>query len=96
MKGIARVLQGAAVRLLPLRAELEPRIVAAALAHPEVWRHIPYPMRTEAEIRERLAQAEVMQSSGAGVVYATEHRETGKIIGGTAIWTVDPRVPSFE
>ena len=53
-------------------------------------------MSTEADVRARLAQAAAIRSSGNGIVYATEHRPTGEIVGGTAILTVDSRVPSFE
>ena len=96
MNALFRPLEGSTVRLLPLEPELEGRVIAAVLAHPEVWRHIPYLMRTEADVRARLAQAAAIRSSGSGIVYATEHRPTGEIVGGTAILTVDSRVPSFE
>lgn len=91
-----RPLVGSTVRLLPLEAALEARVIGAALAHPEVWRHIPYPMQSEADVRARLAQAAAIRESGNGVIYATEHRASGEIVGGTGVWIVDPRVPSFE
>lgn len=89
-------LEGRLIRLVPVSEAHADRIIAAALSAPEVWRHIPYSMKTDSDVRARLALAASLHAAGSGVVYATELRATGEVVGGTAILAVDARVPSFE
>jgi RimJ/RimL family protein N-acetyltransferase len=96
MKTHVRALLGSAIRLVPLDESHAERVVTAALSHPEIWRHIPYSMKSESDVRARLALAFALREAGTGVVYATELISSGEVIGGTAILCVDPRVPSFE
>lgn len=96
MKMQARALLGRAIRLLPLSETLADRVVAAALSDPGIWTHIPYSMKTEGDVRARLGFAAALHEAGTGIVYATELISTGELVGGTAILSIDPRVPSFE
>ncbi|MGC4087815.1 MAG: GNAT family protein [Polyangiaceae bacterium] len=96
MKIEACALVGAKVRLVPLGAEHEGAVIREALGSPEIWTHIPYAMRSEADVRARLAQAAALREAGAGMVYVTELLASAEIVGGTSILVVDPRVPSFE
>jgi len=91
-----RVLEGHAIRLLPLTRDHAESVTRVALAHPQIWTHIPYPMQSEGDVHVRLEQAAALHAAGLGVVFVTELRQAGEIVGGTSILSVDPRVPSFE
>ena len=80
----------------PLAAEHVPSVVEAALAHPSLWQFIPYSMKSEADVRARVELGRRLMDGGTGVVFVTKLVATGELVGGSAIFTVDAAVPSFE
>ena len=96
MKDAIRPLEGPYVRLVPLSEHHGDGVVEAAVAHPEIWEYMPFAMGNEAEARASLLQALWLQAEGRAIFYVMTLRESSELVGGTAILSVDPRVPSFE
>jgi len=96
MKDAIRPLEGPYVRLVPLSEHHSDGVVQAALAHPEIWEYMPFAMGDEAEARASLQQALALQAEGRAIFYVMTLRESSELVGGTALLSVDPRVPSFE
>jgi|SRR6188768_438150 len=96
MKDAIRPLEGPYVRLVPLSEHHSDAVVEAALAHPEIWEYMPFGMGDEAEARAGVLQAIGMQAEGRAIFYVMTLRASSELVGGTAILSVDPRVPSFE
>lgn len=96
MNDAIRPLEGPYVRLVPLSEHHSDDVVQAALAHPEIWQYMPFAMSDEAEARASLQQALALQEEGRAIFYVMTLRESSELVGGTAILSVDPRVPSFE
>jgi RimJ/RimL family protein N-acetyltransferase len=96
MKDAIRPLEGPYVRLVPLGEHHSDSVVKVALAHPEVWEYMPFAMGNEDEARASLLQALALQEEGRAIFYVMILRESSELVGGTAILSVDPRVPSFE
>ncbi len=96
MKDAIRPLEGPSVRLVPFSEQYSDGVVEAALAHPEIWEYMPFAMGDEAEARASLLQAQALQAEGRAIFYVITLRESSELVGGTAILSVDPRVPSFE
>lgn len=96
MQDAIRPLEGPYVRLIPFSEHHSDGVVEAALAHPELWQYMPFPMGDEAEARASLQQALALQADGRAIFYVMTLRDSSELVGGTAILSVDPRVPSFE
>jgi len=96
MKSEFKPLLGQKIRLEPLCAEHVPSLIETALAHPGVWQFMPFPMKTEADVRERIEAGFRLAAAGAGVAFVTKLSATGELVGSTAIFAIDPNVPSFE
>jgi RimJ/RimL family protein N-acetyltransferase len=91
-----QTLSGVIVSLQPLSEEQLPELTAVALAAPEVWTHIVFPMRDAHEIAMTIRHGLSQQRSGLAVLFGTRLVQTGELIGGTSLRLVDPSVPSVE
>ena len=89
-------LEGATLALRPLSPEDRADVTALALAHPELWTHIPYPMRSADDVARALERALSGAARGSVLPFATRLRETGELAGSSTFFLVDPLVPSVE
>ncbi len=90
------VLQGSLVRLEPLGARHFETVAAAALSHPAIWKHIPYPVRERADVERLFGIAERAHEAESSLVFATCVGPEGRVVGSTSIVLVDPQTPSVE
>jgi RimJ/RimL family protein N-acetyltransferase len=82
-------LEGSVVRLVPIRhehAELSAKTAKDDLE--DIFRWIPYPMRTIADFQRLVEKAFEEQERGESVVFATE-RSSEKVIGSTRFMNID-------
>jgi RimJ/RimL family protein N-acetyltransferase len=83
-------LEGSAVRLIPIRHEhAELFWVAAKDDLEDIFRWIPYPMRTVADFQRLVEKAFEEQERGESVVFATIERSSEKVIGSTRFMNID-------
>lgn len=90
------VLTGPTLELRPVSLELLPAIAERALEAPEIWRHIPYPVRTPEDVKRVLERALALAAHGQGIGFVTQRRPSGDIVGGTSLVLVDAHVPCVE
>jgi RimJ/RimL family protein N-acetyltransferase len=84
------MLEGSAVRLEPLRlehAELFWEVAKSDLE--DIFRWIPYSMKTPEDFRRLIAKAFEEQQRGESVVFATVEQSSGRTIGSTRFMNVD-------
>jgi RimJ/RimL family protein N-acetyltransferase len=89
MKVAPVTLQGRIVRLEPLTLGHLPGLCAVGL-EPDLWRWIPKPVTTAAEMREYVEIALDEQRRGVAVPFATVEQAGGRVIGSTRYATIDP------
>jgi RimJ/RimL family protein N-acetyltransferase len=83
-------LEGSFVRLEPLSLEHEPALWNAAKDHlEELFRWIPYSMRTREDLRAVIDKAFGDQQRGESLVFATLERSSGSVIGSTRFMNID-------
>jgi N-acetyltransferase len=83
-------LEGSVVRLEPLRREHAAVFWDAAKDHLEdIFRWIPYPMRTRDDFDRLVDKAFAEQERGESVVFATVERRSGQVIGSTRFMNID-------
>ena len=83
-------LEGSVVRLEPIRREHSRLFWEVAKANLEdIFRWIPYPMRTADDFDRVVAKAWDEQDRGESVVFATVLRESGRTIGSTRFMNID-------
>jgi RimJ/RimL family protein N-acetyltransferase len=83
-------LEGSMVRLEPVRrehAELFWEVAKHDLE--EVFRWIPYPMKTREDFQRLIDKALEEQGRGESVVFATVERSSGRVIGSTRFMNID-------
>jgi len=83
-------LEGAVVRLEPLRrdhAELFWAVAQDALD--EIFRWIPYSMKTREDFQRLVDKAFAEQERGESVVFATVERTSGRVAGSTRFMNID-------
>ena len=88
--GGSGTLEGAVVRLEPLRgehAELFWEVAKNDLD--DIFRWIPYAMRTPEDFRNLVDKAFAEQDRGESVVFATVERRSGRVIGSTRFMNID-------
>ncbi len=76
------VLEGRHVRLVPLTREHIPGLCAVGLVE-ELWRWIPIPVQTEADMAEYVEIALKEREAGISLPFAQLEAGTGKVIGST-------------
>lgn len=83
-------LEGATVRLEPIRREHAQLFWDAAKdALEDIFRWIPYPMRTAEDFQRVVDKAFTEQERGESVVFATVQRSSGRVIGSTRFMNID-------
>ncbi|MGA7220616.1 MAG: GNAT family protein [Candidatus Sulfotelmatobacter sp.] len=83
-------LEGAVVRLEPLRAEHEEKFWEAAEdALDDIFQWIPYRMKTREDFRRLVEKAFAEQARGESIVFATTERSSGRVIGSTRFMNID-------
>jgi len=83
-------LDGKSVRLEPLRREHAPLLWEAMKDHAEeIFRWIPYPMRTEEDSSRFIENVLGEQQRGLSVPFATIDRNSGKMAGSTRYMAID-------
>jgi RimJ/RimL family protein N-acetyltransferase len=83
-------LEGSAIRLEPLRRDhAELFWEAAKEALEDIFRWIPYPMRTPEDFQRLVDRAFAEQERGESVVFATLERGSGRVIGSTRFMNID-------
>jgi RimJ/RimL family protein N-acetyltransferase len=83
-------LEGSVVRLEPLRPEhAELFWEAAKDGLEDIFRWIPYSMKTPEDSRRLLDKAMTEQQRGESVVFATVERSSGRVIGSTRFMNID-------
>jgi len=83
-------LEGSVVRLEPIRREHEQLFWDVAKNDlEEIFRWIPYPMRTAEDFRKLVDKAFAEQDRGESVVLATLERSSGRVVGSTRFMNID-------
>lgn len=83
-------LEGSVVRLEPLRREHQQLFWDAAKDSLEdIFRWIPYSMKTPEDFRRLVDKAFQEQERGESVVFATVERSSGRVIGSTRFMNID-------
>ena len=83
-------LEGTVVRLEPIRREHEQLFWQAAKDDAEdIFRWIPYRMRSAEDFRALVDKAFAEQERGESVVFATVERSSGKVVGSTRFMNID-------
>lgn len=83
-------LEGPIVRLEPIRGHHAQLFWDVAKDHLEdIFRWIPYSMRTPADFEALIAKAQQEQDRGESVVFATVEQRSGQTIGSTRFMNID-------
>ena len=83
-------LEGSVVRLEPIRREHEQLFWDVAKDDLEdIFRWIPYAMKTPEDFRKLVDKAFAEQDRGESVVFATMERNSGRVIGSTRFMNID-------
>jgi len=83
-------LEGRVVRLAPLRAEHAPLLWEAMKDHAEeLFRWIPYPMRTSEDSARFIELVTGEHQRGVSVPFATLERSSGALVGSTRFMSID-------
>jgi RimJ/RimL family protein N-acetyltransferase len=83
-------LEGVVVRLEPIRREHAQSFWEIAQNDLEdIFRWIPYAMRTPEDFRKLVDKAFAEQARGESVVFATVERSSGRVIGSTRFMNID-------
>ena len=84
-------LEGNAVRLIPIRREhCEPLWEVVKDSTEDLFRWIPYPMRTLEDFERWGEKALAEQARGEALVFVTVERSSGRPIGSTRFMNIDP------
>jgi N-acetyltransferase len=82
-------LEGRLVRLEPLSLEHVPGLAEVGL-EPEIWRWMPAPVTSVAEMRSLVEAALTEAEAGRQVAFATVERATGRPVGSTRFLNIEP------
>jgi N-acetyltransferase len=85
----ARTLEGARVRLEPLRGEHQAALCAVGLDD-ELWRWSPKPLRTAGDMAAYIAFALAERDAGRALPFAIIDKATGQAIGSTRFGAMEP------
>ena len=81
-------LEGQTVRLEPLSLDHLAQLCQVGLDE-DLWRWIPFPVRTLEEMRDYIQTALKWQSEGSALPFATVERASGRAIGSTRFMNID-------
>jgi RimJ/RimL family protein N-acetyltransferase len=81
-------IEGRHIRLEPLTLEHHPQLCEVGLEE-DLWRWIPFPVRTPAEMLIYIEMALKSQTDGTALPFATLERASGKVIGSTRFGNID-------
>jgi RimJ/RimL family protein N-acetyltransferase len=90
------ILEGPTVRLEPIEARHLDVITAIVHAHPEVWTHIPYPMKGRTDVERLFAQTMAGHEAGTSLSFATCSGTPRRLVGSTTLFVTDPNTPTIE
>ena len=96
MRLLPATLQGPLVTLEPLESRHFEAVLAIAVAHPEIWALVPYPVRERADVERVFAIAARMHAAESALFFATCVGPERLLAGSTSIRVVDPETPSVE
>lgn len=83
-------LEGSAVRLEPVRPHHATQFWDVAKDHlDDIFRWMPYAMRTREDFDGLVAKASTEQERGESVVFATAEKPSGRVIGSTRFMNID-------
>ena len=83
-------LAGSVVRLEPLRREHTPQLWAVARdSVDDIFRWIPYPMRTLEDMQDGIDRILAEQARGQSVAFATVEKSSARVIGSTRFMNMD-------
>lgn len=83
-------LEGTVVRLVPMRSEHAQEFwMAAKEALDEIFRWIPYAMKSPKDFERMVAKTLLEQERGESVAFATVERGSGAVIGSTRFMNID-------
>jgi RimJ/RimL family protein N-acetyltransferase len=83
-------LEGSVVRLEPLRREHAPLLWDVAKdALDDIFRWIPYPMRTAEDLQNSIEKSLAEQARGQSIAFATVKKSSGHVIGSTRFMNMD-------
>ncbi|HTT22443.1 MAG TPA: GNAT family protein [Candidatus Sulfotelmatobacter sp.] len=84
------ILEGSVVRLEPIRREHEQWFWDVAKNDlDDIFRWMPYVMKTPDDFRKLVDKALAEQAQGESVVFATVERSSGRVIGSTRFMNID-------
>ena len=90
MKLLATKLSDSFVILEPLTlAHIEP-LAELGMAHPTIFRYLPYRLESKRDFREKLQMGLSLQASGDAIVFATRSAQSGELAGSTSIKAITP------
>jgi N-acetyltransferase len=81
-------LEGQHVRLEPLRMEHHARLCEVGLDE-DLWRWIPFPVRTPEEMRAYIETALADEAAGVSLPFATVEKASGLVVGSTRYGNID-------
>jgi N-acetyltransferase len=88
--GTPLTLEGSVVRLEPIRRDHAQLFWEAAKdALDDIFRWIPYPMKTPADFQLLVDKAFDEQERGESIVFATVERSSGRVVGSTRFMNID-------
>jgi RimJ/RimL family protein N-acetyltransferase len=87
--GTPLTLEGSVVRLESLRQEHADLFWQAAKDALDIFRWIPYSMKTREDFHRLVDKAMTEQQRGESVVFATVERSSGRVIGSTRFMNID-------
>ena len=82
------VLEGATVRLEPLRSD-HAAPLWAAVEHDDIFAWFTHPVRTAAAMVDYATQGAALTEAGAALAFATIERATGRLVGSSRFLNID-------
>ncbi len=89
-------LLGESLTLSPLGDAPLAELTRVALAHPDIWRHIPYPVERPEHVERLVSRLLGLAARGAACSFVTRRRAGGELVGSSSVFLVDAAVPSVE
>jgi RimJ/RimL family protein N-acetyltransferase len=88
-------LAGRHVRLVPLREAFVPELFRAG-SDPEIWRYVPYMIRTEADMAQYVRMALADRDKGESFPFAIQAIDSDRILGSTRFYALSKQNRNLE